>query len=156
MTKTVGIREVTRHTSKVIHEAAAGETVVITEHDQPIAMLVPLPSTGDPVVDQLIREGKLSPASNPGGMAALLAIRPHPHSPGSLPTAAGWPTLPAPAAYPSCHRPDGGQRTGDTVAHGRRFLPWQPSPLPVSTAFEAPNVSRIGRNLRLISTPVNI
>lgn len=66
----------TRHTSKVIHEAAAGETVVITEHDQPIAMLVPLPRTGDPVVDQFIREGKLSPASNPGGMAALLAIRP--------------------------------------------------------------------------------
>jgi antitoxin (DNA-binding transcriptional repressor) of toxin-antitoxin stability system len=76
MTKTVGIREVTRHTSKVIHEAAAGETVIITEHDQPIAMLVPLPRTGDPVVDRLIREGKLSPASNPGGLAALLAIRP--------------------------------------------------------------------------------
>src|SRR5262249_17831849 len=76
MTKTMGIREVTRHTSKVIHEAAAGETVVITEHDRPIAMLVPLPSTGDPVVDQLIREGKLSPASNPGGLAALLAVRP--------------------------------------------------------------------------------
>ena len=72
----MGIREVTRQTSKVIHEAAAGETVVITEHDRPIAMLVPLPSTGDPVVDQLIREGKLSPASNPGGLAALLAIRP--------------------------------------------------------------------------------
>ena len=66
----------TRHTSKVIHEAAAGETVVITEHDRPIAMLVPLPRTGDPVVDELIRAGKLSPASNPGGLAALLAIRP--------------------------------------------------------------------------------
>ena len=72
----MGIREVTRQTSKVIHEAAAGETVVITEHDRPIAMLVPLPRTGDPVVDQLIREGTLSPASNPGGLAALLAIRP--------------------------------------------------------------------------------
>lgn len=76
----MGIREVTRHTSKVIHRAAAGETVLITEHDQPIAMLVPLPSTGDPAVDQLIREGKLTPASNPGGVAALLAIRPAPAS----------------------------------------------------------------------------
>jgi antitoxin (DNA-binding transcriptional repressor) of toxin-antitoxin stability system len=76
MTTTMGIREVTRHTSKVIHRAAAGETVLITEHDQPIAMLVPLPATGDPMVDALIREGKLTPASNPGGMAALLAIRP--------------------------------------------------------------------------------
>jgi antitoxin (DNA-binding transcriptional repressor) of toxin-antitoxin stability system len=76
VTKSIGIREVTRHTSKVIHEAAAGETVIITEHDQPNAMLVPLPRTGYPVVDQLIREGKLSPASNPGGLAALLAIKP--------------------------------------------------------------------------------
>ena len=72
----MGIREITHHTSKVIHRAAAGETVIITEHDKPIAMLVPLPRTGDPAVDQLIREGKLTPASNPGGTAALLAIKP--------------------------------------------------------------------------------
>jgi prevent-host-death family protein len=80
MTTTIGIREVTRNTSKVIHRAAAGETVVITEHDRPIAMLVPLPSTGDPAVDELIRQGELTPASNPGGTAALLAIRPSPAS----------------------------------------------------------------------------
>jgi prevent-host-death family protein len=78
----MGIREVTRHTSKVIHRAAAGEAVLITEHDRPIAMLVPLPHTGDPAVDQLIRDGALTPASNPGGLAALLAIRPFPASHG--------------------------------------------------------------------------
>ena len=72
----MGIREVTRNTSKVIHRAAAGETVVITEHDRPIAMLVPLPSTGDPAVDELIRSGVLTPASNPGGIDALLAVTP--------------------------------------------------------------------------------
>ncbi|HEV7711745.1 MAG TPA: hypothetical protein VGP16_26395 [Asanoa sp.] len=72
----MGIREVTRNTSKMIHRAAAGETVVITEHDRPIAMLVPLPSTGDPAVDELIRDGVLTPASNPGGIAALLAVTP--------------------------------------------------------------------------------
>jgi prevent-host-death family protein len=82
MTTTMGIREVTRHTSKVIHRAAAGETVLITEHDRPIAMLVPLPSTGDPRVDELIRDGKLTPASNPGGAAALLSIQPAPASGG--------------------------------------------------------------------------
>lgn len=76
----MGIREVTRQTSKVIHRAAAGETVVITEHDEPIAMLVPFPRTGDPAVDELIREGKLNPASNSGGVAALLAITPVPAS----------------------------------------------------------------------------
>ncbi|MGE5829106.1 MAG: type II toxin-antitoxin system Phd/YefM family antitoxin [Micromonosporaceae bacterium] len=73
---TMGIREVTRNTSKVIHRAAAGETVVITEHDRPIAMLVPLPRTGDPAVDELIMQGRLTPASNPGGVAALLAVAP--------------------------------------------------------------------------------
>jgi prevent-host-death family protein len=78
MTVMMGLREVTRQTSKVVHRAAAGETVVITEHDKPIAMLVPLPDTGDPAVDQLIREGKLTPASNPGGVAALLAVQPAP------------------------------------------------------------------------------
>lgn len=80
MTIVMGLREVTRQTSKVVHRAAAGETVVITEHDKPIAMLVPLPDTGDPAVDQLIREGKLTPASNPGGVAALLAVQPAPTS----------------------------------------------------------------------------
>lgn len=50
--------------------------MLITEHDRPIAMLVPLPSTGDPAVDEMIRAGRLTPASNPGGLAALLAITP--------------------------------------------------------------------------------
>ena len=76
----LGIREVTRNTSRVIHRAAAGETIVITEHDRPIAMLVPLPDTGNPAVDDLIRNGTLTPASIPGGVAALLAIEPIPAS----------------------------------------------------------------------------
>ncbi|HEX5497032.1 MAG TPA: hypothetical protein VFX70_20915 [Mycobacteriales bacterium] len=80
MATEMGIREVTRHTSKVIHQAAAGETILITEHDRPIAMLVPLPRTGEPAVDELIRRGELIPASNPGGVAALLAITPVPAS----------------------------------------------------------------------------
>jgi prevent-host-death family protein len=79
----LGIREITRHTSHVIHRAAAGETIVITEHDRPIALLVPLPQTGNPAVDKLIREGVLTPASNPGGLAALLAIEPVPASDGT-------------------------------------------------------------------------
>jgi antitoxin (DNA-binding transcriptional repressor) of toxin-antitoxin stability system len=76
----MGIREVTRHAAKMIHRVAAGETVLITEHDRPIAMLVPLPSTGDPAVDELIRTGELTPASTMGGIAALLAIEPVPAS----------------------------------------------------------------------------
>jgi antitoxin (DNA-binding transcriptional repressor) of toxin-antitoxin stability system len=73
---TVGIWEVTHHISKVIHRAAAGEAMLVIDHNRPIAVIVPLPSTGDPAVDQLIREGKLTPARNPGGIAALLALEP--------------------------------------------------------------------------------
>jgi antitoxin (DNA-binding transcriptional repressor) of toxin-antitoxin stability system len=79
----LGIREITRHTSQAIRRAAAGETIVITEHDRPIALLVPLPNTGNPDVDKLIRAGVLTPASNPGGLAALLAIEPVPAGDGT-------------------------------------------------------------------------
>jgi len=41
-----------------------------------------LSQTGDPEVDRLIREGKLTPAVSPGGLAALLAITPAPASDG--------------------------------------------------------------------------
>src|SRR5882757_6588371 len=74
---TMGIRELTRHTSKAVHRAAAGETLIITEHDEPVAMLVPLPQTGDEEVDRLVREGRLIPPSNPGGVAAVLAVTPY-------------------------------------------------------------------------------
>jgi prevent-host-death family protein len=80
MATTIGVRELTRHTSKVVHRAAAGEAMLITEHDRPIAMLVPLPRTGDPAVDELVMAGKLTPPSNPGGTIALLAIKPVPAS----------------------------------------------------------------------------
>jgi hypothetical protein len=43
-------------------------------------MGVPLPQTGDPEVDRLIRDGKLTPAVSPGGIAALLAMTPAPAS----------------------------------------------------------------------------
>jgi hypothetical protein len=54
--------------------------MMVSEHDRLVVMLVPLLATGNPVVDQLIREGKLTPASNPAGVAALLAITPQPAS----------------------------------------------------------------------------
>jgi prevent-host-death family protein len=76
MTISVGIREMTRRTSQVIHQAAAGETVLITEHGQPIAMVVPLPKSGSEAVDRLVREGRLIPPTNPAGVEAALAIEP--------------------------------------------------------------------------------
>jgi antitoxin (DNA-binding transcriptional repressor) of toxin-antitoxin stability system len=81
MTTRVGIREMTRQTSKWIHRAAGGETLIITEHDRPIAMLSPIELTGDPHIDQMIRDGLITPAK-PGGIEAILAIKPDPANDG--------------------------------------------------------------------------
>jgi prevent-host-death family protein len=45
--KTVGVRALKQNASAVVAEAAAGETITITDRGRPVAQLVPLP------VDQL-------------------------------------------------------------------------------------------------------
>jgi prevent-host-death family protein len=42
--RTAGIRELKQNASAVVAEAAAGETVTITDRGRPVALLVPLPS----------------------------------------------------------------------------------------------------------------
>ena len=78
MTKSVSIRELARCTAQVVHRAAAGETLVVTEHDRPVALLVPLPVGRIPMDDRLVGESKLTPARSPAGVAGLLAITPYP------------------------------------------------------------------------------
>jgi hypothetical protein len=51
-------------------------TAVIMARQRPTGRLVPPPDTGESAAAALIRKGKLAPASNPGGVAALLAIEP--------------------------------------------------------------------------------
>lgn len=43
--KTVGIRALKQNASAVVAQAAAGETVVITDRGRPVAQLVPLPTS---------------------------------------------------------------------------------------------------------------
>ena len=47
--------------------AAAGETVVITDHSRVVAEIVPPRSKPESVIERGIREGWITPASNPGG-----------------------------------------------------------------------------------------
>jgi antitoxin (DNA-binding transcriptional repressor) of toxin-antitoxin stability system len=41
----------------------AGETLEVTEHGQPVAQLGPRPTTPASIIDQLIAEGRVTPAT---------------------------------------------------------------------------------------------
>lgn len=57
--KDVGIRALKQNASAVVAEAAAGETVTITDHGRPVALLTPLPAS---TMERLLQQGRLRPA----------------------------------------------------------------------------------------------
>jgi prevent-host-death family protein len=59
----VGVRELRDNLSRYLERVRDGEDVVVTEHGRAIARLLPL--TGERLIDRLIREGKVTPASSP-------------------------------------------------------------------------------------------
>ncbi len=63
----VTVSELNRQTAKVLARVKAGESVEISEHGRPVARITPAtPTTGDPLLDRLIGQGRAIPASNPG------------------------------------------------------------------------------------------
>ena len=78
----VGVRELRQNLSVYLRRIAQGETLRVTDHGHPVALLTPLPHTGDPVLDELEAQGLLDrPASR---------RRPRPRP---LPLLPGEPTL---------------------------------------------------------------
>jgi prevent-host-death family protein len=70
--RTVGLKVLKNKLSEFVRAAASGETVVITDRGQPIAELVAPRQMPDrykdhPVLARGVREGWITPASNPGG-----------------------------------------------------------------------------------------
>jgi prevent-host-death family protein len=59
----VGIRELRADLSRWIGRVRAGEEVVVTDRGRPVARIVP--STGHRKLDQLIAEGRVTPAKRP-------------------------------------------------------------------------------------------
>lgn len=57
--RSVGIRALKQNASAVVADAAAGETVIITDRGRPVAQLIPLPSGH---LDTLIAAGRARPA----------------------------------------------------------------------------------------------
>lgn len=79
----VGIRALKQNASAVVAEAAAGETVIITDRGRPVAQMTPIPKSR---LRELIETGRARPASRkieelpppesgPSLTAALLAMR---------------------------------------------------------------------------------
>ncbi|MEU8226988.1 type II toxin-antitoxin system prevent-host-death family antitoxin [Kribbella sp. NPDC048915] len=61
----IPVRELNQHTSAVLARVANGETLEITVSGRPAARLVPIDDDTSVRAD-LIRRGRLIPASNPG------------------------------------------------------------------------------------------
>jgi prevent-host-death family protein len=63
----VTVSELNRQTAKVLERVKAGESLEISEYGQPIARIMPMvPTTGVPLLDRLIAQGRAIPAANPG------------------------------------------------------------------------------------------
>ena len=61
----------------------AGETVQVTDHGRPVALLSPVPKPvpkDESTYERLVREGRIIPAKNPG--FDILDIKPTPPKPG--------------------------------------------------------------------------
>ena len=71
--KTVGIRALKQNASAVVADAAAGETVTITDRGRPVAQLIPLPSDR---LAMLMAAGRARPAKR-----SLRTLGPPPHRP---------------------------------------------------------------------------
>lgn len=59
----VGIRALTNRLSRYLAKVRVGKTITITDHGQPVALLVPLES--ESVLERLISEGKITPPLGP-------------------------------------------------------------------------------------------
>ncbi len=55
----VGVRELRQNLSVYLRRIAQGETLRVTEHGHPVALLTPIPHSGDPVLDELEAQGLL-------------------------------------------------------------------------------------------------
>jgi prevent-host-death family protein len=65
--ESVTVSELNRQTARVLERVKAGESLEISEYGRPVARIMPAgPTTGAPLLDRLIAQGRAVPASNHG------------------------------------------------------------------------------------------
>jgi len=73
MSETVGVAELRQNLSVYLRKVAAGERLVVTDRNRPVAMLGPVPST-ESRLDQLIAEGQVKPPKRKGPLPKPLKM----------------------------------------------------------------------------------
>jgi prevent-host-death family protein len=58
----VGVRELRQNLSVYLDRVKAGETLEVTEHGRPVARLTPNPAERMSILDQMIADGRATPA----------------------------------------------------------------------------------------------
>lgn len=59
----VGVRELRQNLSVYLERVKAGETLEVTDHGQPVAQLGPRPVKATSIIDQMIADGRATPAT---------------------------------------------------------------------------------------------
>ena len=59
----VGVRELRQNLSVYLARVKAGESLDVTEHGRPVARLAPRPPESMSIIDRLILEGRITPAT---------------------------------------------------------------------------------------------
>ena len=73
----VGVRELRQNLSVYLDRVKAGETLEVTEHGLPVAQLGPQPKRPMSILDQMIADGRATPATG-----SLKDLPPPPKIPG--------------------------------------------------------------------------
>jgi prevent-host-death family protein len=60
----VGVRELRQNLSVYLDRVKAGETLEVTEHGHPVARLAPNPRARLSILDQMIADGRVTPATH--------------------------------------------------------------------------------------------
>jgi prevent-host-death family protein len=86
MSESVGIAELRQNLSRYLKLVSEGESLVVTDHNRPVAMLGPIPKRSA-TMQRLIDEGKLNPPVGNKGLPEPLDID---LPPGALQEALEW------------------------------------------------------------------
>jgi len=73
-TERVGVRELRQNLSVYLRRVKEGETLEVTEHGQPVALLTPVRVKEMGILDRMIAEGRATPAK--GNLMEWLAANP--------------------------------------------------------------------------------
>jgi len=73
MSETVGVAELRQNLSVYLRKVAAGERLVVTDRNRPVALLGPVPNTENRL-DQLVAEGKVKPPKRKGPLPKPLKM----------------------------------------------------------------------------------